>query len=196
MNGGETMRDRYVDVIKNNSKAMAKKWAVMVAQSKFTITYQKLSEGERTRLAKNVYENLGRWLDPKTSQDEIGRIYAKIGAQRYQQGYPLCELHYAIHFTKKVLLHHIIAEGLLPDTLKLYQTYEFIQEIHDFFDLAVFYETRGFQEALYKKILDQKGIDKNKMKDVFPPGSFYFEVEPDFRTFEKALDGFNLFKVK
>jgi len=175
---------------------MAKKWAQMVSQSKFTPTYRKLSLEELTRLGQNVYDNLGRWLDPKNQQEEIGRIYAKIGAQRYQQGYPLCELHYAVHFTKKVLLAHIVAEGVMPNTLKLYQTYESIQDISDFFDLAVFYETRGFQEALYKKILAQKGIDKEKMKEIFPQGSFFFEVEPDFRAFEKALDGFNLFKVK
>ena len=190
------MNTKFIEHIRNSSEAMAKRWAKMVSQSTFTTTYQKLSKEELTRLGKNVYDNLGRWLDPKTQQEEIGRIYAKIGSERYEQGFPLCELHYAVHFTKKVLLAHIFAEGLLPDTLKLYQTYDFIQDIYDFFDLAVFYETRGFQEALYKKIMAQKGIDKEKAKEIFPHGSFYFEVEPDFRTFEKALDGFNVFKVK
>ncbi|UCH94322.1 MAG: hypothetical protein JSV88_29195 [Candidatus Aminicenantes bacterium] len=190
------MRNKFIDIIKSNSLAMAKKWAKMVAASGYTRTYQKLPEEERTRLAKNVYDNLGRWLDPKTTQAEIGKTYADIGAKRYEQGYPLCELLYAFHYTKKVLLNHIFSESLLPDTLRLYQTYNFIQEIYDFFDLAVFYETRGFQEALYRKVLAQKGINKKNIEDIFPRGSFYYEQEPDFRSFEKALEGFNLSKMK
>jgi len=189
------MKTKFIEHIKNNSRLMAIKWAKMVSQSKFTSTYKKLTQEELIRLGGDVYDNLGRWLNPKTQQEEIGRIYTKIGAQRYEQGFPLCELHYAVHFTKKILLNHVFTEGLLPDTLKLYQTYDFIQELYDFFDLAVFYETRGFQEALYKKMITQEWINKEKMKDIFPQGSFYFEVEPDFRTFERALDGFNLFKV-
>jgi hypothetical protein len=190
------MRNKFIDIIKRNSLAMANKWAKLVAESQYTKTYQKLSEQERIRLAKNVYDNLGLWLDPKTTSAEIGRTYADIGAARYKQGYPLCELLYAFHYTKKVLLNHIFSESLLPDTLRLYQTYNFIQEIYDFFDLAAFYETRGFQEAVYKKVLAQKGIDKKNIEDIFPKGSFYYEQEPDFRSFEKALEGFNLFKVK
>ncbi len=190
------MRNKFIDIIKRNSLAMANKWAKLVAESQYTKTYQKLSEQERTRLAKNVYDNLGLWLDPKTTSAVIGRTYADIGAARYKQGYPLCELLYAFHYTKKVLLNHIFSESLLPDTLRLYQTYNFIQEIYDFFDLAAFYETRGFQEAVYKKVLAQKGIDKKNIEEIFPKGSFYYEQAPDFRSFEKALEGFNLFKVK
>ncbi len=55
---------------------------------------------------------------------------------------------------------------------------------------------RGFQEALYKKATQIKGIDEDKMKDLFPQGSFYYEKEPDTVTFEKLMEGFNLFKVK
>jgi hypothetical protein len=190
------MKATFIEIINSNSLTMAKKWAGMVARSRFTRTYQKLSEEERIQLAKNVYDNLGRWLDPKTPQAEIGRLYVQIGANRYEEGYPLCELLYAFHFTKKVLFNHVFSEGLMPDTLKLYYIHDFIQELSDFFDLAAFYETRGFQEALYKKILSQKGIDKKKITDIFPEGSFYYELEPDFRSFEKALEGFNLFKTK
>jgi hypothetical protein len=190
------MNSKFIDIIKSNSQAMASKWSKLVAKSDYTKTYQKLSHEERSRLAKNVYDNLGLWLDPKTTSAEIGRTYADIGAARYEQGYPLCELLYAFHFTKTVLLNHIFSESLLPDTLRLYQTYTFIHEIYDFFDLGIFYETRGFQEALYKKILSQKGIDKKNIENIFPQGSFYFKQEPDFRSFEKALEGFNLFKVK
>jgi len=190
------MRTRFINIIENNSEAIARRWAKVVGSSEFTETYRKLSQDELTSMAKTVYENLGRWMGPETSQAEIGRVYTEIGVKRYLQGYPLCEIHYAVHFTKAVLLNYIFSEGLLPDTLTLYRANAFIMEISDFFDLAVFYTTRGFQEALYKKLLSEKNINKDTLKDIFPVNSFYFEAEPDFKSFERAMGGFNLFKVK
>jgi hypothetical protein len=53
------MRNKFIDIIKRDSLAMANKWAKLVAESEYTKTYQELSEQERTRLAKDVYDNLG-----------------------------------------------------------------------------------------------------------------------------------------
>jgi len=190
------MRDKFITNIENNAMAIAKKWARFVSTSDYTRTYRKLSEDELMKMGKVSYQNLGRFLDPQTSKTEIGKFYTDLGSKRYAQGYPLCEIQYALHFTKRVLLNYISSEGLLPDTLSLYQANAFIVEIYDFFDLAGFYITRGFQEALYKKILSVKGLDKEAINLVFPSGSFYYEQEADFKMFEKAMEGFNLFKVK
>jgi hypothetical protein len=194
--GGSMRFEEFIRIIEKDSMTIAQKWVKRVTESEFTGTYKNLSEEQLVRTARGVYENLGLFLNPKTPPEEIGKIYAKLGAERYEQGVPLCELAYAIHFDKKVLLNHIFAEGILPDTLKLYQTHDFLARLHDFFDLASYYLARGFQEALYKRILSQKGVDQDNIENIFPVGSFYYEKEPDFRTFEKAMEGFNLFKVK
>lgn len=188
--------NRFIDKIQSNSLAIAKKWAKVVYEHEHTKTYHKLPEDQLVTRGKSVYDNLGKWLSPETPRAEIGKIYSDIGARRYDQGYPLCEIHYAIHFTKKVLVNYIRTESLLPDTLSLYQLHDFMLEIYDFFDIAAFYVTRGFQEALFKKIMSDKNIDKEKMNDIFPAGSFYYQREPESRSIERTLEGFNLFKVK
>jgi|GEM_PF-528465 len=190
------MREQFVTNIENNSPAIAKKWAKLVRESEYTKTYHKVQEDELIKMGKASYDNLGKFLAPQTSRTEIGNFYARLGSKRFEQGFPLCEIHYALHFTKKVLFNYILSEGMLPDTLTLYRVYDFFVEIYDFFDLAVFYITRGFQEALYKKISTLKKIDKDIVNKIFPTGSFYLEMEPSFKTFEKAMEGFNLFKVK
>jgi hypothetical protein len=189
-------RDKFINIIENNSAAVAKRWARVVAKSEHTPTYRELPENELIRLAKDVYDNLGRWLGPEVSSADIGRIYADLGAKRYEQGYPLCEIQYVVHYHKAVLVNYIFSEGILPDTLTLYWGVEFVMEINSFFDLAAFYVTRGFQEAMFKRIIAQKRMDKEALQKIFPRGSFYYEVEPDFKAFEKMLSGFNLFKVK
>ncbi|MGE5344044.1 MAG: hypothetical protein ACM3SY_21435 [Candidatus Omnitrophota bacterium] len=190
------MREKFITSIEVNSHVIAKRWAKLVKSSQFTKSYHKVNEEELTKIAKKSYINLGRYLEPQTSKTEIGKYYADLGGQRYTDGYPLCEILYSLHFTKRILFDYISSEALLPNTLTLYQANEFMLEITDFFDLVIFYISRGYQEAVYKKMLAQKDVDKNTIRDVFPPGSFYYEHDPDFKSFAKAMEAFNLFKVK
>lgn len=187
---------KFLSIIETDSLEMAKKWAHGILKSKFTKTYRKLPEEKLVRLGKNVYDNLAKWLMHSNTKIEIGNIYAEIGNQRYQEGYPLCEVLYAAHYEKKILADHISSSGVLPDALSLYHSLDFLTRLYDFFDIATFYITRGYQEALYKKVIKLKGIDVEKIKELFPEGSFYFEMDSNGKSFEKLLEGFNLFKVK
>lgn len=188
--------NKYISMIENDSLEIAKKWAKGMLTSKFTKTYRELPEEKLVGLGKNVYDNLARWLDRQATRIEIGNIYAEIGRHRYHEGYPLCEVLYAAHFIKRNLSEYIASEGVLPDAVNLYQTMEFMGKLSNFFDIATFYLTRGFQEALYKKAIQTKGIDEEQLKDIFPPGSFYYEKDTELESFERLLDGFNLFKIK
>jgi Histidine kinase N terminal len=196
MVGGAMTVKQFTTSVRTDSLVIAQKWAKGVSNSKYTKTYRNLDEDTLVKIGKRVYDNLDQWLAPETPAEEIGKIYSKLGAERYEQGFPLCEITYAIHFVKKILLNHIFSTGIMPDTLKLYQTHDFVAKVHDFFDLASFYMARGFQESLYKRVSSLKGIDKDNIEKVFPAGSFYYELEPEFKTFERAMEGFNLFKVK
>ncbi len=187
---------KFLNIIETDSLEMAKKWAKGILKSKFTKTYRKLPEERLVQLGKNVYDNLAKWLMHSNTKIEIGNIYAEIGNLRYQEGYPLCEVLYAAHYEKKILAEHISSSGLLPDALSLYHSLDFLTRLYDFFDIATFYLTRGYQEALYKKTMKLKGVDVEKIKEVFPEGSFYLEEGSESRSFEKLLEGFNLFKVK
>ncbi|MCP4220524.1 MAG: hypothetical protein GY765_38200 [bacterium] len=188
--------NKFVRNIEKDSLVMARKWAKGIMNSKFTKTYRELPEEALVKLGKNVYENLAKWLDRDTTRIEIGKIYAEVGKQRYNEGYPLCEVIYAVNYEKRMLAQHIAATELMPDALNLYNTMNFVSKLNDFFDSACFYLIRGFQEALFKKATQMKGLDNEKMKELFPKGSFYYEPDTDTEVFEKLLEGFNLFKVK
>jgi hypothetical protein len=188
--------NKFINMIESDSLEMAKKWTKGLLKSKFTKTYRKLPEEKLIQLGKNVYDNLAKWLARGATKIEIGKIYAELGKERYNQGYPLCEVLYAAHYEKRILADHISSEGLLPDALNLYYSMDFLTKLYDFFDIATFYLTRGFQEALYKKATRLKGVDEKKIKEIFPPGSFYYEKASETEQIEKLLDGFNVFKMK
>jgi hypothetical protein len=188
--------ERFKDMLKNNSGKIAKEWAKGIMSNRFTKTYIKHSEKELIRRSKNVYDNLGNWLEGSIDMTEVGKIYVEIGKKRYKEGFPLCEVIYALHYIKKILWNYISSEGVLSSALEIYQIMGIMAKIHNFFDSAGFYLIRGYHEALYKKVSSKKGIDKKILEDIFPKGSFYYEsgFEPD--TFEKLMESINLFKVR
>lgn len=188
--------EKFINIIEADSLEMAKKCARGILESKYTKTYWKLPEDKLIQLVKNVYDNLAMWLMQGNNKVKIGKIYAELGSHRYQEGYPLCDVLYAAHYEKKIMADHIFTSGMLPDVLNLYHSMEFLTRLYDFFDIATFYITRGYQEELYKKATKLKGIDAKKIKEIFPEGSFYFEKDSNLKSFEKLLEGFNLFKVK
>lgn len=190
------MINRFVTMIENRSLDLARKWAKGIRESEFTRTYRKMEDEKLIEMAKNVYDNLGKWLDRGTSHIEIGKIYAELGRERCRSGYPLCELLYSLNYEKKLLTDFVSSEGILPDAVNLYSAIDFIETLYNFFDIAIYYVVRGFQEEIYKKASKVKGIEKKELDQIFPTGSFYYETEHDTRHFERMMEGFNLFKVK
>ncbi len=171
--------NKLLSLIENNSEVIAKKWKDEIKNSEYAETYKKLSDKELITRANNVYKNLGKWLDRDTTMKEIGDEYVKIGKARYKEGFPLCEVQLALHYTKKILWNHIISEGILTNALEIFQALELIVSIYNFFDIASFYLIRGYQEATYMEITKIKGLDKKKLMELFPSGSFFFEFNPD-----------------
>ena len=194
--GGEMSFEKFINIIEADSLEMAKKCAKGILGSKYTKTYRKLPEDKLIQLVKNVYDNLAMWLMQSNNKIKIGKIYAELGSHRYQEEYPLCDVLYAAHYEKKIMGDHIFTTGILPDVLDLYHSVEFLIRLYDFFDIATFYITRGYQESMYKKATQLKGIDAEKIKKIFPEGSFYYEKDSSLKSFEKLLEGFNWSKVK
>lgn len=187
---------KNIQKIEENSLEMAKKWAHGVMNSEFTQTYRKLPESKLIQLSKNVYDNLGKWMEDVNSREQIEKVYATIGAERYHQGYPLCEIIFALHFTKKILTNQIYSEGLLPDAMNLYRTMDFLVRIYDFFDFAAFFVAKGFQYAMRQKMMKTKKLDAKEIEKLFPltPGGRSSDLGE--KNLEKILDGFNIFKLK
>lgn len=188
--------NEIIYLIEKNSQVMAATWAKEMKEAPFCKTYHKLLDDQLINLGKNVYDNLGKWLDKDTPRIEIGRIYSAIGYERYYQGYPLCEIIYATHLTKKVLADFINSKGTLPTAMDLYNSMDFFDRLYDFYDIAVFYLVRGYQEAIFKEFSKIKGLNADDIKKVFPIGSFFNDQDRFSHSFEKLMAGFNLFKTK
>jgi len=166
-------------MIENNSRHMAATWRQGIKKSPYSKTYQRFSDAELERRARDVYDNLGKWLDRDTTMEQIGKAYIMVGRQRYQEGFPLCEVQYGLYYTKKVLWDHIMSEGILTNALEIYQALELAIRLQSFFDLASFYIIRGWLGELALKMEHADGMDHKTLETFFPAGSFALEFNPE-----------------
>lgn len=170
--------NKLLAIIAKDSRQMAHKWRESIRSTEYAQTYQRFNDEELEKRARDVYDTLGKWLESEASMKDIGKVYVKIGKERYLEGFPLCEVQLAIHFTKKILWDHILSEGILTNALEIYQAMDLLQRLQNFFDIASFYIIRGYLEEIYIKLGKSKEIDPAKLKHFFPEGSFLFEFNP------------------
>ena len=103
-----------------------------------------------------TYHNLGRWIgDP--SDDAVRAEYEGWGAKRLRQGIPLSEIVYALILVKHHLRRFVRNHGLVefsgdravPGDLlgvQLHGIQELNYMIGEFFDLAMYYLARGYEQ--------------------------------------------------
>jgi hypothetical protein len=166
-----------LDLIENNSRRMAKAWRLGITSTPFSKTYQRFGDAELEARARDVYENLGKWLDRDTTMDQIGEAYIAIGRKRYQEGFPLCEVQYGLYYTKKVLWDHILSEGILTSALEMLQALDLLLRLQNFFDLASFYIIRGWLQEMALKLEQSSTIAHENLNTFFPVGSFALEFD-------------------
>ncbi len=163
---------KLMTMIEANSQQMADKWREGMKSSEFSKTYRKLSDAELERRGKDVYDNLSKWLDRDTTIQQIDKNYTELGKQRYHEGFPLCEVFFALHHTKQVLWNHILSEGILTSALEIYQVMDLIVRVYNFFDIASFFIVRGYMEELFQHVNRLHGVDHEKLKGLFHLSTF------------------------
>ena len=164
--------NKLLSLIETNSMKMAENWRDGIKSSEFSKSYQTLNDQELVNRSKDVYDNLGRWLDRDTTIQQIEKNYLEVGKKRYHEGFPLCEVHFALHHTKNVLWNHIISEGILTNALEIFQAMDLIVRVYKFFDIATIFIIRGYMEELGIQLGKTSGLAPEELKKILHLGSF------------------------
>jgi len=189
--------EQLVHIVESRAEAIAGQWAKEIRASRYTPTYSRFSHAELTERSRRVYENLGNWLDMDTGSDEIGREYAQLGRTRYMEGFPLSEILYGLHITKKVVWRHIMSSGLLNSALEIYRALDLIVRLFHFYDLAAFFIARGYQDALYLALKRESRDTSLSLEEVLR-GEMPVEplITSQQATARSWLESWNLFKTR
>ncbi len=88
-------------------------------------------------------------------------------------GIPLCEAIRSLVVLRRILWLFVVNESAFDSAFELHQMRELNDRVILFFDRAIFYVTRGYTEAMHKKMKDLTNISAEDAAKIFFEHSFY-----------------------
>jgi hypothetical protein len=137
---------RLVRMIEDHAEELTQGALEDIRSNPRTPSYHRLSREEMHLRLYDVYSNLGRWLGER-AEEVIEATYRALGRRRRAEGIPLSEVLYALILTKHHLAEYILSAGVVGSAVELYQEEELNIMIGHFFDKALYFTARGYEEA-------------------------------------------------
>jgi hypothetical protein len=142
--------NRLFQVVESHSNELSVNLARKLRTSERTPGYRAIPEEDLVNLGLQVYANLTDWLLTKTTSD-IELQYSQLGDQRAKQGIPLSQLIWALLMSKEQLWGLLQHEHFADRIIELYGEREFALMLDKFYDQALYFAARGYEQAVQKK---------------------------------------------
>jgi hypothetical protein len=139
--------NRLFQIVERHSMELSVNLARKLRTSERTPGYRAIPEEDLVKLALQVYENLSDWLLTKTVSD-IELQYSQLGERRAKEAIPLSQLIWALLMSKEELWNLLLRERMADRILELYGEREFAIMLDNFFDQALYFGARGYEQAL------------------------------------------------
>ena len=142
------MLDRLIGMIERHAGSMAEELKEKLVNDPTTSSYKSLDERTIYDNIFEVYSRLGHWLLKDSEKGEVRTHYSNIGAQRFEQGFPLDQLIQALVATKRHIWDTVLHRGIMTTAKELDSAIDFITYLNRFFDMAIYYTTLGYYDML------------------------------------------------
>ena len=137
---------KLVRLIEGHCDDLARALAEKLHRSSRTAGFLVIPRNELVHATGDLYRNLGDWLLSKT-EEEIEMRFVEVGKRRYAQKVPLDDVVWGIIMSKENLLAYLRHESLADQAMDLFNELEFLQLLDGFFDRAVYYAVKGYENA-------------------------------------------------
>src|SRR5687767_10494259 len=97
---------RLVTLIEDHADQLAASVARKLREDPRTSEYRRFSDTELVARARDVYANLGRWLE-ETPETEIEKQYVELGRARRKEGVALSQVVMALLLTRRGLWQYV-----------------------------------------------------------------------------------------
>jgi hypothetical protein len=135
-----------VRMIENHAEDLTREVLDDLTHNPRTPAWHALSPDEIHRRVYDLYHNLGHWLADK-SEVSVERTYPQLGRERFHEGVPLQEVVFATTLVKDHLRNFVRRAGVVYSALELHREVELNLMIGHFFDTALFYAVKGYEDA-------------------------------------------------
>lgn len=137
---------RLVKLIEDHADELTRGVLDDILHNPRTTALHKVSHEELRQRAYDVYHNLGRWLVDKTDA-AIEQVYAAMGRKRFGDRVPLSQMLYGLIVMKLHVRDFIRTSGVVDSAVELYQEEELHLLVDQFFDKAIYFAVKGYEEA-------------------------------------------------
>ena len=141
------LSDKFTNLVENQADRLEQRWAQMIKEHPATASYHKVDDRELEDNIREVYRNLGMYMDNEHDAEVLSEFLTEIGARRRSQGIPLSELVFAIILARRNLWDFIMEQGFFTSALEWHQVSEFWQRVANFFDKNIYFVILGYEEG-------------------------------------------------
>jgi hypothetical protein len=138
--------NRYSHLIEKHSSELAAGLVKKLHTSERTQSYRQVPADELQRQVRDLYQNLGEWLNTKT-EPEVQKRYSTLGRRRAELGVPVGELIWALILSKEHLWTFLEREAFADTAIQLVSELSFILSLEQFFDRAIYYAIAAYSES-------------------------------------------------
>ncbi|UCG14301.1 MAG: hypothetical protein JSU72_07525 [Deltaproteobacteria bacterium] len=142
------MLEKLIQMIEGNAERMAEELKGMLLGNPETSSYQVLADITLYKDIFGIYSHLGYWLLRDVEKAEVRTYYSETGRKLSAMGFPLHEVVQAQAATKRHIWDSISDAGIMRTAKDLDSAVDLITFLNRFFDMATYYVTLGYCEAL------------------------------------------------
>jgi hypothetical protein len=147
---------RLAHLIETHSEKLSAKMLGKFLNSEHCSDLQKVPPEELHARTHDILQNVTTWMTDRTEKD-LEKKYTELGARRYAQGVRLSHFIWALGETREMVHDFLRSEVITEHTVELIAMTEFITRLDKFFDHAVYYACRGYEQAMLAKAAHSKG---------------------------------------
>jgi ADP-ribose pyrophosphatase YjhB (NUDIX family) len=142
--GVEMLSDSLIGFVNESIPLVARLWLADVRSNHTTAAYLRLDPDTLLAECTTSLQQLGRWLEGESTEEQIRRFCRELGSRRQAQGVPLHELLSAIMLLKKQIWTHARSQGVWQRPVETYRVMELQSRFAVFFDRAMYHSARGY----------------------------------------------------
>ena len=140
------MTRRLLNIILKDREKMIHQWMEDMTTNPSTAEYRSYESRTLYNVCDKIISQITLWLGNASDINRIKNFYIKLGRERKKAGVKIGGVLSALSLIRKHIWDVALAQGALQKNLDLYMTFELQRRMTIFFDLAIFYITRGYEE--------------------------------------------------
>jgi 8-oxo-dGTP diphosphatase len=142
--GAQMLSDSLIGFVNESIPLVARLWLADARSNHTTAAYLRLDPDTLLAECTTSLQQLGRWLEGESTEEQIKQFFRELGVRRQTQGVPLYELLSAIMLLKRQIWAHARSQGVWQRPMEMYRVMELQSRFAVFFDRAMYHSARGY----------------------------------------------------